>query len=341
MRKNSADVIQVAQHNTLARAHFGLDNLQARIFTLLLQGIERRDSELKDTYIKMSDLVNYSIGGTTYKQLDAACKTLSQKVINTEPDKKIGADYYPIFEYVKIKSGSHGFILGKFSKHVKPYLLDLKENFSLGEVTKLMELESGYTHRMFWFLRSYIHLGKVNISVEELKDTILGEKAERKGKASYERYYDLKTKIIDAGIQELERVELLKVEVDDSDRYRNAVKSVTFFITKPSEAAVTPASTNNSMRAVKIDLFNQPTVKEANANKEANTNYTGVALNAWNQMLKYGLDQKQARYFLSKLEPEVITKTIHKEYILKKDKVNNAAAHIYDELRKQIERKAV
>lgn len=330
MKKNNTDIIQVAQHNTLARAHFGLDYLQARIFTLLLQGIERGDSELKDTYIKMSDLVNYSIGGTTYKQLDTACKTLSQKVINTEPDKKIGAEYYPIFEYVKIKSGSHGFILGKFSKHVKPYLLDLKENFSLGEVAKLMELESGYTHRLFWFLRSYIHIGKINISVEELKDTILGEKNERKGKANYERYYDLKTKIIDVGVQELEKFRLLKVTIDDSDRYRNAVRSVTFHISKFDETASTPSLTKKSTSVIKVDLFNQPSLP--------GVNYKGIALNAWNQMLKYELDQKQAHHFLSKLEPEVITKTIYKEYILKKDKVNNPAAHIYDELKKQIER---
>ncbi|QNF31335.1 hypothetical protein HUW51_00835 (plasmid) [Adhaeribacter swui] len=80
------------------------------------------------------------------------------------------------------------------------------------------------------------------------------------------------------------------------------------------------------------DLFNQPLEPEK-------TKWEGHQLTALNLMLKYDLSERQANYFLSKLDSLVITKTISDVYGKRKSEVldKDRVGIIYNALKKKID----
>lgn len=255
-----------------------------------------------------------------------ACEKLFAMQLNLKdienPD--VIMDNLHVFRRMKLVKGKG--VYGWFDAEIKPYLLELQGNFTLGEIEELLSLKSAHAHKMYWFLHSLKSLNDLNrqltkpISVNELRELLLNDTNK------YKKYGEFKKFILTPAYEELSHTEL-KFEFDEL-KTGKAITAIQFiFPTSEKKKKLISSKQSNELPS-HPNLFTQPTDE-----------LSGIELNAWNQMLKYGLEQKQAEYFLSKLEGAEITKTIHKEYILKKDKVSNSAAHVYEELKKVLERK--
>ncbi|MCC9167974.1 replication initiation protein [Pontibacter sp. XAAS-A31] len=302
--------------------------IESRLFTLMLSSINKDDKDFGEVFIPVSHIISYNPSKAAYSMINEACEKLFDMKLNLKdienPD--VMMDNLHVFRRMKLVKGKG--VYGWFDAEIKPYLLELQGNFTLGEIEELLSLKSAHAHKMYWFLHSLKSLNELNkkltkpIAVDELRELLLNDTSK------YKKYGEFKKFILTPAYEELSRTEL-KFEFEEL-KTGKAITAIQFIF---------PYSENKKNGKQISDKQPLPLPSQSNLFSQPAAELTGIELNAWNQMIKYGLESRQAEYFLSKLKGEEITKTIHKEYILKKDKVSNSAAHIYEELKKLIGRK--
>ncbi|HHH7388434.1 TPA: replication initiation protein [Escherichia coli] len=83
-----------------------------------------------------------------------------------------------------------------FTIHVQPYLVHLNKRFTTYELKRVADLSSTHSIRLFEMLQQFRSTGFYTVSVDEFRELLeLGP--------SYERYSNLKGKVIDPAIKEL------------------------------------------------------------------------------------------------------------------------------------------
>jgi plasmid replication initiation protein len=96
-------------------------------------------------------------------------------------------------EYVN----GEGIIKLSFSPKLKPYLLQLKTQFTSYRLSNVLSLNSTYSIRLYELMKKWQHLGKWENSVEELKLKF------GVPKESYQRYNHFKTRVILRAVEEV------------------------------------------------------------------------------------------------------------------------------------------
>jgi len=95
---------------------------------------------------------------------------------------------------MKLDSGQ-GTISGYFSPDVLPYLTNLAENFTLGQVADLLSIKSPTTHRFYWLLKSWEFRSPVTVPVARLKELTTGQ--------AYPQYSDYRRNALIPAVAEL------------------------------------------------------------------------------------------------------------------------------------------
>jgi plasmid replication initiation protein len=217
-RKNT----KVARHNLLVEAPLALTLLEARCFVLMLRCLHKSDTKPKDIVISVHDLLGDGVlGGHNYELLREALRglmnvKLSLPVLNAKHDMN---------EVVLVQAlhldTTNGVIVGKFGENALPYLLNLTDNFTLGEVADLMSIKNPNTHKFYWILKSWEFRSPITVTVEKLR-------ALTTPKGSYRQYADYRNKVLHPSIDELNG---LNFEISFTENKKGrAVDSIEFKI---------------------------------------------------------------------------------------------------------------
>jgi plasmid replication initiation protein len=84
----------------------------------------------------------------------------------------------------------------KFDDLLKPYLLQLHNNFTQFELLYTLAMRSQYSIRLYEILRSYEYKHTAEFDIEELKERLCAK--------CYERYPDFRRNVLDIAIREIE-----------------------------------------------------------------------------------------------------------------------------------------
>lgn len=134
--------------------------------------ISPEDTDLKDYEMKVSDFSHTMglSGKSIYERMDDVLDKLLSRVIHI-PEKtgflKIG--WVSSARYVEGK----GVIQLSFDKKLKPYLLQLKEQFTKYNLFLVAQFQSSYSVRIYMLLKQYEKIGHREFEITELK-SILG-----------------------------------------------------------------------------------------------------------------------------------------------------------------------
>jgi hypothetical protein len=60
----------------------------------------------------------------------------------------------------------------RFNDEIRPYLLQLRQNFTKPQLEQLLKLKSSHSYRIYWLLKEYGTFGQRTIDVEELKSLL-------------------------------------------------------------------------------------------------------------------------------------------------------------------------
>ncbi|MEY8717385.1 replication initiation protein, partial [Francisella philomiragia] len=118
---------------------------------LMISQIEKDDTEFKEYQIHIKDLENAELTQKQYGRYREFAKSLMSKVVTIENEKSIlTANWFADIEYIK----HTGYIRATISQKLKPYLLQLKQEFVQAKLPTLLQLKSKYSSRLYLLLKS-------------------------------------------------------------------------------------------------------------------------------------------------------------------------------------------
>ncbi|MCM3759149.1 replication initiation protein [Sporosarcina aquimarina] len=189
----------VTQSNNLieARHKKPLTAREQKIVLSMVGMIQPSDEDFKDYRISVksfSEMLGLK-GSVKYTQMKGIAENLMSKTVEI-PKKNGGwilANWISSAEY---KEGE-GVIELSFSPKLKPYMLQLKNQFTSYRLSNILNLNSTYSIRLYELMKKWQHLGKWGCSVEDLRGKLgVGEKI-------YPRYANLKARVLAPAIAEV------------------------------------------------------------------------------------------------------------------------------------------
>ncbi len=214
-------------NSIFAHSDFGLDHLQVKIFTRLLSGVQN-EVQCVPILIDVEEILGDDPKQDHYFLLEEALNELAAKRLTKPGLNRRSLGFYPIFQYVKYSDTSS--IEALFSPYVIQELYDLTCRYSIEEIARFLMLHHSHSQRMFWFLREYENKGKVEVTVEALREVMLGVRKYRHKDAEYERYYDFKTRVLDQAILAIRDKGLLDIRYKEY-RHKRMVTHITLNVT--------------------------------------------------------------------------------------------------------------
>jgi len=183
----------VVKHNDFIEAGYNLNPIQIRVLTKLASMIHSEDEDFKLYEFRAQDLLKeLQIGAENYTVLRDAINGFFGKPINIIKVKSnlvlnllSSAEYFP-----------DGRIELEYSPKMKPYLLQLKANFTRYSAMIFMNLRSKYAQRIYELLKQYETAGERKIELAYLREIFyLQDK--------YKKYGDFKKRVIESAIREI------------------------------------------------------------------------------------------------------------------------------------------
>ena len=198
----------VVQHNAMVNAGFTMSALEMRCFLAMISRIGREDTALPVCRIPVRELCADSNSKNVYTEVRAMTEKMASRFLllevlgpNGERMKEPDIKNRPLMgaiDYLK----REGVVEAVFNEHLKPYLLELKNNFTKAQLSQVLKIKRPASHRIYWLLREYVAFGKRTISVSELRH-VLGLKDEY-----IDRFDHFRTRVLDPAQEELAQTDL-------------------------------------------------------------------------------------------------------------------------------------
>lgn len=198
----------VVQHNAMINAGFAMSALEMRCFLVMISRISREDTALPVCRIPVRELCADSNSKNVYTEVRAMTEKLASRFLllevlgpNGERQKEPDIKNRPLMgaiDYLK----REGVVEAVFNEHLKPYLIELKNNFTKAQLSQVLKIKRPTSHRIYWLLREYVAFGKRTISVSELRH-ILGLKDEY-----IDRFDHFRVRVLDPAQEELAQTDL-------------------------------------------------------------------------------------------------------------------------------------
>ena len=187
----------ITRHNSLIEASYKLNLNEQRLLYLCVSKLDPRKPLPKDNSFTITAKEFSEQFGINeklvYKEIEEASKTLAERWVRTH-DGKYREQFRWVFG-VRYHDNEGKVTLG-FSPWVIPYLTNLRDQFTSLKLSQISELKSVYSIRLIEFLMQFKATGRFIIELDKFKDR-LGLKDE------YNRFYDLKRRVIEVAVKEL------------------------------------------------------------------------------------------------------------------------------------------
>lgn len=219
------DALVVKDNILLRDVRYNLTATEQKIIIYLISKILKDDKDFKHIRMGIRDycaLANIKPGGDTYKSVKESIKTLRDKSwwINYDHGKRL----FSWIDTADIENESYIDIV--LSESLRPYLLELRENFTKYELINVLVLKSKHSIRLYELFRCNLFLHVWTVSLEELKDILdLTDK--------YAEYKDLRRYVIDPAVKEISKYTDLSVSYE-TVKHNRIVTDLIFSIEEKS-----------------------------------------------------------------------------------------------------------
>jgi len=189
--------LEVRQHNALTNARYDYTELQQDLLFFI---ISKLNPDNKEDY-SLSIMELSKLTGKKYNAayLHKATADMGSRVLEVLTEKSYEQIW--MFQRVKYHLGQ-GIIEFDFTKHILPYLFDLKNNFTSFELAAALRLTSKYAKRIYPLCSQWKDLGETKkYDLQDLKK-MLGL-LDDKGNERMKQLIDLRTNVLDVAMKQI------------------------------------------------------------------------------------------------------------------------------------------
>lgn len=212
----------VAKDNKLINSKYDLSLNEQKIMLVMASLIQPSDQSFNRINLKASEL-SALLGITPeamYKDLPKVTKNLLKKVIEIKDNSNLIQTH---FVSTAIYNKGDGTITLKFSDEIRPFLLQLKELYASYKLENVLTLKSKYSIRFYEILKSHSFKSEYIMTIDELRELMcLTQK-------SYDRYNNIKNKIVNVAIEEINEKTDINVNYEEVKEGRKII-SLKFYI---------------------------------------------------------------------------------------------------------------
>lgn len=218
----------VVKSNTLIRnvrsLRYDLSVSEQKLLIYLVSKLCAEDKDFKKVKFSIAefcDVCGIQKSGREYERVKNSIKQLRDKSywIKNENEEFLFAwiDTAKIVKYEQIE-----LIL---SEALRPYLLELRKNFTSYQLINVLCLKSKYSIRLYEIFKSYLWIGKWDVQIDEFREMIyLNDK--------YKLFKELKRNVIEPSIAEINKYTDLTIEYETVKIGRNIERLVFNIIEK-------------------------------------------------------------------------------------------------------------
>jgi len=239
----------IVKDNRLINAKYNLTRTQAKFIAFMASRIDKDDMDFFTYSMKLNDMLGMlNIDRVNWKHLGKTLKELQTKLIIIQDNDEV-IEATALLSYFKITIKDE-IVEYRFDKAMKPFLLQLKSNFTKLSLEKIFNFDSQYTIRMYEIIEqranivkkySNKHLLSFEIDLNELKEILVGEYEIKKDKIvipkSYNRYSQFKQKVLNIAYNELKEKGDYYFEFDEI-KYSRKVEKISFHIKTNKEKII-------------------------------------------------------------------------------------------------------
>jgi plasmid replication initiation protein len=228
-------VLEVRQHNAITTARYEYSELQLDVFFYLLSMLKQGKAD--GVYeIVVKDLS--AITGKEYKYayLRKATEGMGSRMFEISTPKRL--DQLWMFQRVTYVLGE-GRIEVEFANPIKPYLFDLKDNFTSFQLYAALRLSSKYAKRIYALCSQWKDKGQTQtFSLDEFKKMLC--LLDDKGNEQYKQIGQFKQFVLDESVKQINQHTDLQIGYTLQKRGRS-FQNITFTVKAQPLAVVLPA----------------------------------------------------------------------------------------------------
>ncbi|WP_456391214.1 replication initiation protein [Hydrogenimonas sp.] len=218
MKKNEL----VVKHNSLIRSRYDYTLAELRLVIAIASMIEADDEDFRE----------YVVPAKEYAELMGADKDNTYKAVKKLGDMLLSkplhiptAGGFAICNWFSWYEYKDGRIYCSFHPKLKPYMLQLKEQFTKYRLENILRFKSVYSIRMYELAKSWEARGGFEISVDDLRKMFGLE-------GKYKLYADLKRKIIERSLKEINSLSDIRISYKEKKIGRKVTDLI--FTVKPN-----------------------------------------------------------------------------------------------------------
>lgn len=219
--------VQVRQHNAITNARYEMSACEMDIVFALLSKLSSQDKHGTMYLVRVRDLELLTGRQWNYKQLLESTEQLSSRIYHIEDKAKVlQVGLLASAEYQKGK----GVIELEISEKIRPYLIDLKSNFTSYHLQAALSLTSKFAKRIYQMASQWKDVGHTKTySLDEFKYMLNLKDPKGKEPEQYVSVADLRRSVLEVSINQINEHTDLRIsyELLKSSRAYDRVK---FFI---------------------------------------------------------------------------------------------------------------
>ncbi len=211
----------VTKSNLLIEANYKLGVVEQKIILCLASNISPADSDFKTYTLPIKEFTNLlGLKGTPkYTELRQITKELMQKVFEVRIDRKVIQVSW--LSYVAYNE-TEGAIDIRFDPFLRPYLLELKKEFTSYKLENIIKLKSSYSIRIYELLKQYEKLQERTFNLTSLRKMLGAEDI-------YPAYGNFKQRVLVPAQKELKMKTDISFEIEEVKKGRK-VEKIKFLI---------------------------------------------------------------------------------------------------------------
>jgi plasmid replication initiation protein len=195
----------VKRNDLIQKSRHQMDLQEQKIILYMISRIKPNDKDFKEQVFSVAEFCRVcgldSDSGGNYAYIKNTLKTLRDRSVWVTLDD--GSETTLAWVNSVTINKQSGFIKLTLDEKMKPYLLELKENFTRYELVYTLAMRSQYAVRLYELLKSYQHKKSVVFDIENLKRLLIAE--------NYTRGNHFKARVLDIATKEINKLTDIRV----------------------------------------------------------------------------------------------------------------------------------
>lgn len=201
--------LQVRHHNAITNARHDLSAVQLDIYFMLLSRLKPGDTAATKYQISVKEIEELTGRVWNYQQLREATAGLIGKVFEIEEED--GLLQVAMMSSAKYMKGQ-GRIQLSIADELKPYLVDLKNNFTSFQLFCVLSMSSKYAKWLYVQFSRWKDIGHVSYEVEQLRYKLNLKDPNGKNPEQYKQWGQFKDNVIEPAIKQINELSDIRVE---------------------------------------------------------------------------------------------------------------------------------